>query len=63
MAIVPTMNGSIDAFASNLTQLILEISAYFAPWETPTSCASPFQCRGCRTRRRARICIAWPLIR
>jgi len=28
---VPTMNGSIDAFASNLTQLILEISAYFAP--------------------------------
>src|SRR5271165_448874 len=31
MAIVPTMNGSIDAFASNLTQLILDISAYFAP--------------------------------
>jgi len=31
MAIVPTYNGSIDAFASNLTQLILDISAYFAP--------------------------------
>ena len=31
MAIVPTNNGSIDAFASNLTQLILDISSYFAP--------------------------------
>jgi len=31
MAIVPTQNGSIDAFASNLTQLILDISSYFAP--------------------------------
>ena len=31
MAIVPTTNGSIDAFASNLTQLILDISGYFAP--------------------------------
>ena len=31
MAIVETMNGSIDAFASNLTQLLLDISAYFAP--------------------------------
>jgi len=31
MAIVPTTNGSIDAFASNLTQLILDISSYFAP--------------------------------
>ena len=31
MAIVPTNNGSIDAFASNLTQLDLDISAYFAP--------------------------------
>lgn len=31
MAIVPTMNGSIDAFASNMTQLILDISSYFAP--------------------------------
>ena len=31
MAIVRTTNGSIDAFASNLTQLILDISAYFAP--------------------------------
>jgi hypothetical protein len=31
MAIVPTSNGSIDAYASQLTQLILDISGYFAP--------------------------------
>ena len=31
MAIVPTTNGSIDAFSSNLTQLILDINSYFAP--------------------------------
>jgi hypothetical protein len=31
MAIVPTNNGKIDAFASGLTQLILDISSYFAP--------------------------------
>ncbi len=31
MAIVPTTNGSIDAYASALTQLILDISSYFAP--------------------------------
>jgi hypothetical protein len=31
MAIVPTTNGKIDAYASNLTQLILDISSYFAP--------------------------------
>jgi hypothetical protein len=31
MAIVPTNNGSIDAYASNETQLILDISSYFAP--------------------------------
>ena len=31
MAIVPTTNGSIDAYASGLTQLILDISSYFAP--------------------------------
>ena len=31
MAIVPTSNGKIDGFASNLTQLILDISSYFAP--------------------------------
>jgi hypothetical protein len=31
MAIVPTNNGSIDAFANDLTQLILDISSYFAP--------------------------------
>jgi hypothetical protein len=31
MAIVPTNNGSVDAYASHLTQLILDISSYFAP--------------------------------
>lgn len=31
MAIVPTTNGSIDAYASGITQLILDISTYFAP--------------------------------
>jgi hypothetical protein len=31
MAIVPTNNGKVDAFASGLTQLILDISGYFAP--------------------------------
>ncbi len=31
MAIVPNVNGSIDAFAAGLTQLILDISGYFAP--------------------------------
>ncbi len=31
MAIVPTNNGSIDAYAQSLTQLILDISGYFAP--------------------------------
>jgi hypothetical protein len=31
MAIVPTSNGSIDAYASQETQLILDISSYFAP--------------------------------
>ena len=31
MAIVPTTNGEIDAFATNLTQLILDLSSYFAP--------------------------------
>ncbi len=31
MAIAPTTNGSIDAFAAALTQLILDISGYFAP--------------------------------
>ena len=31
MAIVPTNNGSIDAYASGITQLILDISSYFAP--------------------------------
>ena len=31
MAIVPTDNGSIDAWAEGLTQLILDISGYFAP--------------------------------
>ena len=31
MAIVPNINGSIDAYADGLTQLILDISGYFAP--------------------------------
>ena len=31
MAIVPTNNGNIEAFSSNSTQLILDISSYFAP--------------------------------
>ncbi len=31
MAIVATTNGSIDAYAAGLTQLILDISGYFAP--------------------------------
>jgi uncharacterized repeat protein (TIGR03803 family) len=31
MAVVPNINGSIDAYASQLTQLILDISGYFAP--------------------------------
>jgi uncharacterized repeat protein (TIGR03803 family) len=31
MAIVPNVNGSIDAYADGLTQLILDISGYFAP--------------------------------
>jgi hypothetical protein len=31
MAIVPTTNGTIDAYSSNSTQLIIDLSAYFAP--------------------------------
>jgi hypothetical protein len=31
MAIVPTANGSIDVFSTDSTQLILDISGYFAP--------------------------------
>jgi hypothetical protein len=31
MAIVPSTNGNVDAYASGLTQLILDISSYFAP--------------------------------
>ena len=31
MAIVPEFNGKINAFASGTTQLILDISSYFAP--------------------------------
>ncbi len=31
MAIVPTNDGSIDVYAAGLTQLILDISGYFAP--------------------------------
>ena len=38
MAIVPNSDGSTDAYASDLTQLILDISSYFA---NPTNLASP----------------------
>jgi hypothetical protein len=31
MAIVPTNNGVVDAYASGITQLILDIASYFAP--------------------------------
>ena len=31
LAIVPTSNGSISAFASGEMQLLLDISGYFAP--------------------------------
>jgi hypothetical protein len=31
MAIVPSTNGKADAFASGITQLILDISSFFAP--------------------------------
>ena len=31
MAIVPNVNGKTDAFASGTTQLILDISSFFAP--------------------------------
>ena len=31
MAIVPSSNGSVDADAAGVTQLILDISSYFAP--------------------------------
>jgi len=31
MAIVPNSDGKTDAFASNPTQFILDISSYFAP--------------------------------
>jgi hypothetical protein len=31
MAIVPSSNGKVNAYASDLTQLILDISSYFAP--------------------------------
>jgi hypothetical protein len=31
MAVVPNVNGKTDAFASGVTQLILDINGYFAP--------------------------------
>ncbi|MGA3211177.1 MAG: hypothetical protein ABSD20_07695 [Terriglobales bacterium] len=31
MATVPNLNGKTDAYASGTTQLVLDISAYFAP--------------------------------
>jgi hypothetical protein len=31
MAVVPTNDGSVNAYASDLTQLLLDISSYFGP--------------------------------
>jgi len=31
MAIVPNVNGKTDAYASGITQLVLDISSFFAP--------------------------------
>ena len=31
MAIVPTLNGDVDVYASNLGNLVLDIFSYFAP--------------------------------
>src|SRR5664280_1637297 len=31
MAIVPNINGKVDAYASGITQLVLDVSSYFAP--------------------------------
>jgi hypothetical protein len=31
MAIVESTNGSVDAYAPSATQLILDVSGYFAP--------------------------------
>jgi hypothetical protein len=31
MAIVPNLNGSLDAYAAGLTHLVLDISGYFGP--------------------------------
>jgi hypothetical protein len=31
MGIVPGFNGKVEAYASGLTQMILDISSYFAP--------------------------------
>jgi hypothetical protein len=31
MAIVPTNNGAVDAYADGTTNLILDLSGYFAP--------------------------------
>jgi hypothetical protein len=46
MAIVPTGNGSIDAFASDPTHLILDISGYFAPGTNGGVIQVPPQCPG-----------------
>ncbi|MBZ5525893.1 MAG: Ig-like domain-containing protein [Acidobacteriia bacterium] len=40
MAIVPTTNGSISAFGANPTQLVLDISGYFAPLVIPPAITS-----------------------
>jgi hypothetical protein len=40
LAIVPTNNGSISTFASNPTQLIMDLSGYFAPASQPPAIIS-----------------------
>ncbi len=37
MAIVPTTNGSIDAYATNPTNLVVDINGYFAPTPPPAA--------------------------
>ena len=31
MAVLPNQNGKIDAYASGTTQMVIDISSYFAP--------------------------------
>ena len=60
MAIVPTLNGYVDAFATNPTDLILDIFSYFAPVRPLTITTTALPCHaelrlqhhaGCNRRR------------